>query len=45
MKPTTTVRSIQIRLFILLLRGFATAVLLTLIFIFTAAAIILSYSS
>jgi len=45
MKPNTTVRSIQIRLFILLLRGFAAAVLLTLIFIFTAAAIILSYSS
>ncbi len=45
MKPPSTVRSIQIRLFILLLRGFATAVLLTLVFIFAVAAIILSQSS
>ncbi|GAB4492093.1 MAG: ATP-binding protein [Anaerolineales bacterium] len=45
MKPSSNVRSIQIRLFILLLRGFAAAVLLTLLFIFAVAAILLAYSS
>ncbi len=45
MKPASSIRPIQVRLFILLLRGFATAVLLTLLFIFVTAAILLAYSS
>lgn len=45
MKPDSNIRPIQVRLFILLLRGFATAVLLTLLFIFLTAAILLAYSS
>lgn len=45
MKPASSIRPIQVRLFILLLRGFATAVLLTLLFIFLTAAVLLAYSS
>jgi two-component system OmpR family sensor kinase/two-component system sensor histidine kinase BaeS len=45
MKPASSIRPIQVRLFILLLRGFSTAVLLTLLFIFVTAAILLGYSS
>ncbi len=42
MKTDSTVRSIQIRLFLLLLRGFVAAVVLTLIFVLAATAIVLS---
>jgi signal transduction histidine kinase len=46
MKPDlTTIRSVQRRLFVLLLRAFTTVVLLTLVFIFAATAFFLSFSS
>jgi len=45
MTPDPTTRSIQRRLFILLLRAFATSVLLTLLFVFIVAAIFLAYPS
>jgi len=45
MRPDPTIRSIQRRLFILLLRAFSTVVLLTLVFILTATALFLSFSS
>jgi len=45
MNPDQSTRSIQRRLFILLLRAFATSVLLTLLFVFIVAAIFLAYPS
>jgi signal transduction histidine kinase len=45
MKPDQSTRSIQRRLFILLLRAFATSVLLTLLFVFIATAIFFAYPS
>jgi two-component system OmpR family sensor kinase/two-component system sensor histidine kinase BaeS len=45
MKPDQSIRSIQRRLFILLLRAFATSVLLTLLFVFIVAAIFLAFPS
>ena len=45
MKPDATVRSIQRRLFVLLLRAFATSVLLTLLFVFIVTAIFFAYPS
>lgn len=45
MRPDPTIRSIQRRLFILLLRAFSTVVLLTLVFILTATGLFLSFSS
>ena len=46
MKPDhTTIRSVQRRLFVLLLRAFTTVVLLTLVFIFMVTAFFLSFSS
>ena len=45
MRPDPTIRSVQRRLFVLLLRAFTTVVLLTLIFIFAATGLFLSFSS
>jgi two-component system OmpR family sensor kinase/two-component system sensor histidine kinase BaeS len=45
MNPDPTTRSIQRRLFILLLRAFATSVLLTLLFVFMVAAVFLAFPS
>jgi signal transduction histidine kinase len=45
MKPDQSTRSIQRRLFVLLLRAFATSVLLTLLFVFILAAIFFAYPS
>jgi signal transduction histidine kinase len=45
MRPDPTIRSVQRRLFVLLLRAFTTVVLLTLVFIFIVAGLFLSFSS